>query len=172
MSSLKLACKEGDLDTIEKLLKAQTPLQIRQSSSCLRMAMRTGSLAVVALLLEYGVPQSTDYFNNSPLFYASVRNSPEMVQLLLSHGATLDRRNGQGITPLMAACQYGMLGNVKVLVGNGADVNEQSCNRGKSPILHAAARYRTDVVKYLLTKGADPFLTDKVLSCVVQRLTR
>ena len=75
------------------------------------------------------------------------------------------------MTPLMRACRAGQLKNVKILLNNGADVNEKPCLKGRSPILYAAMYLKHAVVEYLLMQGADPFDIDNVRSCDAQLLT-
>ena len=71
-------------------------------------------------------------------------------------------RDLYGISPLMCACMYGRLDNVKLLVAYGADVNEEPDISGRTPILCAARGRHIDVIKYLLREGADPLVVSNV----------
>jgi ankyrin repeat protein len=62
------------------------------------------------------------------------------------------------MTPLMAACQHGQIGCVRVLLQSGADPSKQSRDHRQSP-LHCAADAPENafgMCELLLTAGADP----------------
>ena len=58
-----------------------------------------------------------------PLYWASVWDAVELVQLLLKHEANINARGGEHHTALQAACIYGNFETVQLLLNNGADVN-------------------------------------------------
>ena len=62
-----------------------------------------------------------DDLGNTALHYASDSTSPEMISLLLGHGARLDIPNRQGLTPLMLAAKAGRADLAEVLLEAGAD---------------------------------------------------
>lgn len=63
-----------------------------------------------------------DRHSTSPLHSAAESGSPESVAALLSHGATVDARDGQGHTALWYAAASADEGRVRALVEAGADV--------------------------------------------------
>ena len=78
--------------------------------------------------------------------------------MLMEYDVTT-RPTGAGTSPFAIACLNGSMDVIEVLVENGADVNEEpSVLTGFNPIIAAAYRHHTDVVKFLLRQGADPFL--------------
>lgn len=66
----------------------------------------------------------------------------------------IDVLDNNGFTPLHWACHYGQLCSVQVLVECGADVNKRALDM-VSPLLLAAAGGHHEIVRLLLTNGAD-----------------
>lgn len=114
----------------------------------------------------------------SGLLELASNNDVEGIKLVVEQGdASLDevgvwytRRNGskqvvpEHRTSLMVAATYGSLDVIKfILTYSGADVN-LSCGADKNTALHCAASggslNAVDVVKLLLSAGADPNITD------------
>ena len=56
-----------------------------------------------------------------PLHRCAWRGFPEIAELLLKHGATVDCRNGMGATPLMNTAITNQPDVAKVLLAHGAD---------------------------------------------------
>jgi len=106
--------------------------------------------------------------NATPFWRAAQSNDVDAMRLLASRGADPNRPNAHGVTPLMVAAGFGFeyqgtnvspdsrLAAVKYLVEEAhADVNAKN-DKGYTP-LHGAAYLGDDVlVKYLVSKGADP----------------
>eukprot|EP01132_Coremiostelium_polycephalum_P004253 gene4253-5323_t len=100
---------------------------------------------------------------NAPLHYFCQRfHSPEcqkIAQLLFEKGAEVNAQNNNGETPLHKAIfnHSVRLLMVYVLLKNNADVN--IVNKAGESALHYAVRLgRLDVLKILITAGADPLL--------------
>lgn len=72
-----------------------------------------------------------------------------------------DIRDNQGRTPLNLAVVYGHHETVKVLIAEGADINEQPVDGGWSPLHHAVRLSIKDVAKTLLAAGAKVNIKDK-----------
>ena len=87
--------------------------------SALMMAALKGDLAGAKLLLASGANVNQPGW--SALHYAASGPRPELVQLLLEQGATVDARSPNGTTPLMMAARYGSEDSVKQLLKRGAD---------------------------------------------------
>ena len=73
----------------------------------------------------------------------------------------IDRVDRFGYTALHYACFYGQLTSVKILVECGADVNK-SAPEMSSPLLLAACGGHAEIVKFILSRGADPHHMDIV----------
>ena len=111
-------------------------------------------------LLE-GLPQEevnarlvNDGFGRTALHYAASRHrGPELIQLLLDSGASVDARDDAGQTPLMVA--WWSRRSFKELRAAGADIQAQSDDG--STVLHTAA-WSTDAatVEALIAAGLNP----------------
>jgi hypothetical protein len=77
------------------------------------------------------------------------------VEALLADGADVNARNGDGVTPLMAASQERNFEVVQSLLTKGVEVNARA-NDGQTALFKAASqRNNEDVVDALINKGAD-----------------
>jgi uncharacterized protein len=115
--------------------------------------------------------------NQTALMWAVSNRNPQVVALLLAHGADVHDRSDVwshlqavppfpllgnqrvflhgGSTAIIFAAQVGDLVSTKLLVEAGADVNDVNA-WGNSAIALAAFANAGDVVRYLLEQGADP----------------
>jgi len=106
--------------------------------------------------------------------WAAAQSQPEIVNLLVQHGAVVDARalvnewprqvtgeprrmyrpNG-GLTPLLFAAREGCLECARALVAGGANVNLPD-PKNVTPLFLAVDNFHFDVAKYLLEAGANP----------------
>ncbi len=92
---------------------------------------------------------------NSPLHLAAEHGCAGMVASLIRTHADVKRTNIDGITPLHLACtRNGNVSVVEQLVRAGADVNAYD-KVGCTPLFYAIAAEKTDIVRFLLSNGAD-----------------
>jgi ankyrin repeat protein len=106
---------------------------------------------------------SLDNFGSSILMSnCRYTDDPFSAGFLLNHGAKADfPRSAKGRTALIITCAYyGGVALCKVLLDHGANVNAVTVN-GETALMLAASNAKSDVVIYLLSKGADPKLRDK-----------
>jgi len=91
----------------------------------LSLAIDNGSAAMVRLLLEAGADANTpEPSGESPLMLAAAVGVVGSVQALIDHGAAVDARDPTyDQTALMLSAREGHADVVKLLLGNGADVN-------------------------------------------------
>ena len=89
-------------------------------------------------------------------------HSPDFVRKLVELGASVTRVSGGGGTPLHSVASSLRFGGrnceiVKLLLDRGAQVNAQ-CKNGWTALMGAANHGSVDVVRTLLSRGADPTL--------------
>lgn len=99
------ACLTGRPDLVELLLAhgAKVNTRSREGDGPLHNAAARGDVVVAAMLLEKGAKvNAKGPAGLSPLMLA-VFGSPEMVDLLLEHGARIDQRDENGNTALICA---------------------------------------------------------------------
>ena len=93
----------------------------------------------------------------SPLAIAAARGHAKSVTMLLDAGADPNQRytgwHSRGNTPLIFATEAGHENIVYLLAKNGADINCAG-GKGQTPLMIAAAKKKTDVVRQLLDRGA------------------
>lgn len=128
----------------------------------------TTNKEVVKLLLEAGADPNIHLINkNSPLIYFLVQEmfvkiSPQdnydILKMLLDAGADPNRTDRYGEPPLIFA---ETLQNVNLLIDYGADVDYQnltSFGTGNTPLIFFTDQDDYEIVRLLLSKGANPWL--------------
>ena len=127
---------------------------------------RRNDLDWAKLCLNRGADPNQNLVDEHKSILAAVAElaSVEMAALLIQHGA---RVNGSGA--IVMAAEEGKLNMVKLLLDNGADINEIGIEHPTDPrfkedvgtALHRAVEWEHDeVVKFLLDHGADVNLKD------------
>ena len=92
-------------------------------------------------------------------------DQPDVVQLLLLHGFNPDMQAKGGLTPLHLAVSKCSVGNVHVLIENGADISIQD-DQGQDTITKAELRSKKceAILKLLRSKGKI-IVSEQVLHC-------
>jgi len=123
-------------------------------NSPLTSASQRGKTDVVKLLLE--MKANVDIKDDrgwTPLHWASNNDLEEVLQLLLEKNSDLNIQDIKGATPLHYASEKGKFTAAKILLLKGANPNIQD-NKGLTP-LHRSSLGNIEILKLLLTKGAD-----------------
>jgi len=121
-----------------------------------------GHLGLVRMFLNMGLDMVhyRSSWGDTALSYASKRNFPAIVRFLVASGSDVNVKNRYGVTPLITAASQGNTECCCILLSGGANVNETD-NLGRSVLRHAVrARCKPDLMRLLLTGGADPLLKD------------
>jgi quinoprotein dehydrogenase-associated probable ABC transporter substrate-binding protein len=92
---------------------------------------------------------------SSELGNAMLSGDPERIKFLLSKGADINRRDGQGFAPLHLAAKNRQSHLIKLLIDNKADPNIADGD-GMTPLLFAVMRNHAPSVLALKDGGADP----------------
>ncbi|XP_058641541.1 ankyrin repeat and SOCS box protein 6 [Onychostoma macrolepis] len=144
--------------------ESQSPVFMEGISYSLFRVADLGLVGAAQVLLRYGADLNFEdpvsYYN--PLHIAVLRNKPDMVQMLISHGAEIEKRDRiHESSPLdLASEEVDKLPCLRVLLDLGADVNSKDKN-GKTALLHALASSdgltvnNVDNIQLLLERGAD-----------------
>ncbi|MHB9023416.1 MAG: ankyrin repeat domain-containing protein [Armatimonadota bacterium] len=124
--SIITAAKNGDVATVERLLKTK------------------------ATLISIVDPQ----YGGTPLHWAATEGKDAIVQLLIAHGALINTKNKIGQTPLHLAVATGKESTVNLLLANGAGVNMQDSS-GNTPLHYAYAMDKRSIMHHLKQVKAD-----------------
>ena len=116
-------------------------------------AIRDGAWDVYDVLAAHPktVRNAININKETPLMYLAVTGQTKRAQDLINRGALVNRL---GWTPLQYAASKGHLDTVKMLVANKAIVNSPGPD-GTTALMMAAYGGSEDVVRYLLSVGAD-----------------
>jgi ankyrin repeat protein len=107
------------------------------------------SAEMVQLLLDHHAdPDLDDGACRRPLHWAAIRDNLGVMQALVQHGANVNPDRHSMYQPLHEAVKHS-LAAVRFLVDHGARVGERDLI-DRTPLHVAAARGKTDVVKFLL----------------------
>jgi ankyrin repeat protein len=102
----------------------------------------------------------TDSGGARPIHAAVVRESTELLSLLLNRGADINAGDGRGRTPLHLAALCQPPSFAAYLLRRGADANTQD-SAGQTPLHVAAEHSYPQLIEVLLDGGADPNVRDK-----------
>ena len=142
----------------------------------LLLAVVRGSRDVVELLLANGADTEwRDAFGCTALHYAVEVRARDLVTLLLAHGADVNAGTTQGstigATALMGSAHAGDLEIIKVLLENGAQI-EQVDQHGFTALMVAAGDGQVDAAKLLLERGAKIEAADQEGTTVFMRAAK
>lgn len=132
---------------------------------------------ILELLIRFGARINEGY--ESAIFYAL--ENYENTNFLIQNGANVNQANAFGKTPLFYAIEFNRLDIIKLLLDNGANVNQKYINNNeklalsanigsntpyfitfcalehtsKNVLMHAAAYGNVEILKLLISKGAN-----------------
>jgi ankyrin repeat protein len=171
------AATVGNADVIKKLLDAGASADApgADGQTALMIVVRSSNVAAAKVLLERGAdPNAQELWRQqTALMWAAAQRQPEMVKLLIQHGAKVDARSVEnkwerqvtgeprrmyrpmgGLTPLLFAAREGCLECARALVEAGAPI-DQADPKNVTPLFLAVDNFHFDLAKYLIEKGAN-----------------
>jgi len=125
--SLIQAIRTGNVIDFENQLLHFSSFQINKDlngyGTLLIQCVKSGNPAMVQMALRYGASVNLgDEQNRTPLMYAAVLNRPDMMEILVDHGADINQQvYGYGYNALHLASIQGATKAVQFLVDRGAD---------------------------------------------------
>jgi len=124
-------------------------------------AIRSGDLAQLTMAIQKAsnVNVKERRGGATPLMHAAAIGSLDAMQLLLDKGADVNAKNAAGATALMWAATD--LAKVRLLLDHRADVNVASGLGHTALELAAMSDGSAEIVRLLLSHGADPKAVDK-----------
>jgi ankyrin repeat protein len=94
----------------------------------------------------------------TPLFMAAYY--PEVIAILLAHGARTEAMSKEGETILHSYASAGCIDGIYLLLSNGCNV-EATDHRGQTALHYAAEKNYEEVLRLLLNQGLDPNARNK-----------
>ncbi len=99
-------------------------------------------------------PEALTEYETTPLLNAVIYGSePEVLEILIRHGANPNNSNNHLWTPLHEAINQGSYKTVEFLLQHGANPNVKN-NPGWTPLMHAARKGNLRIMKLLFRSGA------------------
>ena len=94
--------------------------------------------------------------------FAASNGHPEVLEMLLSHNASLTATDSFGRTVLHHCCRSGNLANVRLLLDRITDTSlyEARSNGGVTPLMSAIQSGNPYIVGHCLNKSFNPFQRD------------
>jgi ankyrin repeat protein len=155
----------GDLAWLRLLLDRGADLNATNRAGATALMRAAYDFDKVRLLVEKGANvNARSALGNTPLMLAArPARSSRAVKFLLECGADAKATNNFGATALMATIAGGDEDSVRLLIKHGADVNAQPTadelgfilGGGRTPLMWAAYRGNTSIMKRLVDAGAN-----------------
>ena len=175
---LVLACENGSTAMVELLLRAKADANIRRMNgqTVLMMCARAGNANAVEALLTHGASVNAvePQRGQTALMWAADQDHVDVVQALLQAGADIHARSHGGYTSVLFAARVGALDAARLLLAEGANVNDlvtptapepsvsagpygdPAVGSGATALLVATVSGHWDLARFLLEEGADP----------------
>jgi ankyrin repeat protein len=120
-------------------------------------AIENGDLEQLSQIVEKdpACANTADEHDRLPLHYAAVYGHVHLVRYLIQHGADANARDGEGLQAIHKACQFGNFEVVKALLDHGVEVESLATDAAWTPLYYAAGSGDLDVIRLLISKGAD-----------------
>lgn len=145
--ALPYAAKAGHIQTLKLIFKHSRPLIQQERNMLLHAAAKAGRTAVVALMLDQGVPIGSVYYE--AMRHACVYGHIDVIRLLLDRDPSIPKSEINNA--LVDAAELGYTEIVALLLDRGADIHA-SCD---APLYAAAKRGHTNTVALLIDRGAN-----------------
>jgi ankyrin repeat protein len=189
-TALWAASQNGNAAAVRMLLKtgANANASLLLGETPLMVAARSGHVAVVEQLLANGANVDAKAGRDqTALMWAVTQQHPEVVEILLTNGADVHAQSAKwsevmavpphgylpynrdiphgNDTALLLAARVGSLASARLLIAAGANVDDADAWGITATTLAAHSGF-TDLVEFLLEKGADPNKADAGFSAL------
>ncbi|OAB79342.1 hypothetical protein WSTR_05300 [Wolbachia endosymbiont of Laodelphax striatellus] len=145
--------RSGDLNTVKDLVSRGVSLDTKDSDGWTLLDIARDSNIVAYL-------QQTQLDLDKRLFTAVQGSNLSEVKDLVSRGADVNTKNGDGHTSLHLAVLKNFLPGVEYLIEKGANIDAKD-NIGRTPLHYAAMNGYLNIVQQITGKGADLDVKDK-----------
>jgi ankyrin repeat protein len=160
LSAREIAERNGHLD-IAKILGAKGAKPSERSENQLLEGIEQGELEAVQAALASTSPNVRSDEGTPALMAAVLAERRDIVAEMLTAGANTAARDREGKTCLMRAAESGLVGIMRLLLGNKPDRLDDVDSEGRTALILAAWEGQAEAVKVLIEAGADPRIRDK-----------
>jgi ankyrin repeat protein len=157
------AVAKGNREAVEAALHQGAKVDARNSKgrTPLILAAQAGRLDIIKLLVASGADvnaRTTTETGGTVLGFALEGNNREAVEYLIAHGAEIELRSRNGMTPLFYAASTGQDDMIQLLLSKGANLNvmglSDSLGNYLTPLMIAGIHDHPETLKLLVAKGA------------------
>jgi ankyrin repeat protein len=167
-AQLLTAAAAGDALAVRAALDAGASVEARDRlrRTPLLLAALGDHVDVARMLVAAGAdPNSMDDRHDTPWLVTGATGSVPMLEVLLPAGADLTIRNRYGGVSVIPASERGHIAYVRRVVQTGIDVNHLNDLHWsallEAVILGDGSETYAEIIRILLTAGADPVLADR-----------
>lgn len=156
--ALQEAIKNRHDGSAKLLIENGAPIQNKDVGgwSALHGASFEGRLGICKILVAKGAELDAPTSNGTTALAWAVDSShAACVKYLMLMGANFRTENLSGDQPIHTACRRGSLPIVRMLLDAGVDIEVRDSVQNETPLLKAASTGKTDVILFLLERGAD-----------------
>ncbi len=135
---LTLAVNSGDTENIEILTSIGVDINTGDNNNIIApliQSIMSEKIEIFKMLLDKGAKVDVYYSGRTPLYYAVEKNSAEMVELLLKHGADVERAEKSGLKPIEKALLKGNVKIIKMIAKKMSSIRIED-NYNKDPQIH------------------------------------
>lgn len=164
---ISLAAGSGSPELFQYLLNhgARPEVLDQEGWTCLHFNAINRNLELCKILLGRSTVDvnARNSDGDTPLYllFRFPNASPELVKLLLDHGANVNEQNQESQGPLFAASLVGNVTATRMLLDYNADINDDENVFGRTALHAAVEASNLELVKLLIGKGADVYRQDK-----------
>jgi cytohesin len=166
--ALHKASKEGNISMVKKLVKEGADITSvnNQGQTPLDIARKEEHLEIIHFLVSQNGTETqkkhTNSINNASELLSKINLKDKSALKTLKKSASKSVENEYGDSLLMKACRNKYsLATIKAIIKEGGDVNHANDDKETALMFAVCHAGYTDVIKYLLKKGANSVAKDK-----------
>jgi ankyrin repeat protein len=158
--------REYEINIIKKLLNKGAKINSRNINGVTPIHFASANhsdLDVFKLLINNGANiKSRTKAGEDVLIGASYNENPEILNYILTKKEfDINKKYEHNRTVLSHILKnYGKLKNIRTIINAGAEINIKEKAEGKTPLMVAAAESNPEIIKFLLSQGADGSIKD------------
>jgi ankyrin repeat protein len=176
-TALRAAIAAKRLPVVKALIKRGSdinerwPIHGRVPLSTLELALRHRSSEAASFLMDQPTFDMEQCIQNTFALHEAARTSPIIVSRLLACGATVDRQNNSGDTPLHCAVREKNIESARRLIEAGADVNAMTYSHspfdGKTTLEQSENFDHEEMFRLLIESGASATSQTSALKAIL-----